>query len=208
MTEPQKKHAEDDIHDNPPGDTPAFDVPPHEEPELDPIAALEAEKAAALTEASAFKDRALRVMAEMENLRKRTEREVSDAKAYAVTGFARDLLNVADTFSRAFQSLPEAERPADGPVKAFLDGIELTERELLKTLEKHGVKRIAADGQKFDPNLHQAMFEAPNAELPNGTVIQTIQDGYVIGERVLRPAMVGVSKGGPKAAPKPTGPAA
>ncbi len=150
-----------------------------------------------------MKDRMLRTLAEMENLRKRTEREVSDARVYGVTSFARDMLNVADNMRRAFDTLPEDARPAEGPLKAFVEGIDLTERELLKTLEKHGVKKIEPDGQRFDPNLHQAMFEVPNAELPKGTVVQTVQSGFVIGERVLRPALVGVSTGGPKAAPQP-----
>lgn len=155
----------------------------------------------ARAEAATMKDRLLRTLAEMENLRKRTEREVADARTYAVSGFARDLLNVADNFRRAFESLPAEALPAEGPVKAFADGVDLTERELLKTLEKHGIRRIEPDGQKFDPNLHQAMFEMPNDQVPSGTVVQTVQAGYTIGERVLRPALVGVSKGGPKAAP-------
>ncbi len=155
--------------------------------------------AAAQAEARDMKDRMLRTLAEMENLRKRTEREVADARTYGVTSFARDMLNVADNMRRAFETLPDEARPADGPLKAFVEGIDLTERELLKTLEKHGVKKIAPDGQKFDPNLHQAMFEIPNAEVPKGTVVQTVQAGFVIGERVLRPALVGVSTGGPNA---------
>lgn len=158
--------------------------------------------AAAQAEARDMKDRMLRTLAEMENLRKRTEREVADARTYGVTSFARDMLNVADNMRRAFETLPDEARPAEGPLKAFMEGIDLTERELLKTLEKHGVKKIAPDGQKFDPNLHQAMFEIPNAEVPKGTVVQTVQAGFVIGERVLRPALVGVSTGGPKAAPQ------
>lgn len=165
-----------------------------------------AELAAARAEAGEMKDRMLRTLAEMENLRKRTEREVADARAYGMTSFARDMLSVADNMRRAFDSLPAESRPAEGPLKAFLEGIELTERELLKTLEKHGVRKIEPDGQKFDPNLHQAMFEVPNTEVPNGTVVQTVQAGFVIGERVLRPALVGVSKGGPKAAPQPAAP--
>jgi molecular chaperone GrpE len=158
--------------------------------------------AAAQAEARDMKDRMLRTLAEMENLRKRTEREVVDARTYGVTSFARDMLNVADNMRRAFETMPDEARPTDGPLKAFVEGIDLTERELLKTLEKHGVRKIAPDGQKFDPNLHQAMFEIPNADLPKGTVVQTVQAGFVIGERVLRPALVGVSTGGPKAAPQ------
>ncbi len=163
--------------------------------ETDAIAALEAERAD-------LKDKLLRILADMENLRRRTERDVADARAYAVTAFARDMLTVADNIRRALESLPQDARDKmDGPLKALVDGIELTERDLLKTLERHGVKKLDPQGQKFDPNLHQAMFEVPNPDVPNGSVVQVVQSGYVIGERVLRPAMVGVAKGGPKAAP-------
>jgi molecular chaperone GrpE len=163
-------------------------------PEADPIAVLEAEKAD-------LKDKLLRLMADMENLRRRTAREITDARTYAVTNFARDMLNVADNVRRAIESVPEEARStAEGSFKGLIDGIDLTERDLLKTLERHGVKMLDPQGQKFDPNLHQAMFEIPNAEVPSGTVLQVVQSGYVIGERVLRPALVGVSKGGPKAA--------
>jgi molecular chaperone GrpE len=163
-------------------------------PEADPIAVLEAEKAD-------LKDKLLRLMADMENLRRRTEREVADARTYAVANFARDMLNVADNVRRAIESVPEEARgTAEGAFKGLIEGIDLTERDLLKNLERHGVKRLDPQGQKFDPNVHQAMFEIPNAEVPNGTVLQVVQSGYVIGERVLRPALVGVSKGGPKAA--------
>ncbi|WP_441343224.1 nucleotide exchange factor GrpE [Phreatobacter sp.] len=189
-----------DLHENPIGTDPATDVPQHEEATDATAALLDAARA----EARDMKDRALRTLAEMENLRKRTEREVADARTYGVTSFARDMLSVADNMRRAFDSLPAEAKPADGPLKAFHEGIELTERELLKTLEKHGVKKIEPDGQKFDPNLHQAMFEVPNPDVPNGTVVQTVQAGFVIGERVLRPALVGVSKGGPKAAAQAT----
>jgi len=171
-------------------------APQDEAAESDPIASLEAEKAD-------LREKLLRTLADMENLRRRTEREVADARAYAVTAFARDVLSVADNIRRALDSVPEDARAgAEGPLKSLLEGIELTERDLLKTLERHGVKRIDPQGQRFDPHLHQAMFEIPNPDLPSGTVAQVVQPGYVIGERVLRPALVGVSKGGPKAAPQ------
>ncbi|KST58787.1 molecular chaperone GrpE [Methylobacterium sp. GXS13] len=151
-----------------------------------------------------LKDRTLRTLAEMENLRRRTEREIADARAYAVTNFARDVLNVADNIHRALESVPaDAKAAADGAFKGLIDGIELTERDLAKTLERHGVKRVEPEGQKFDPNRHQAMFEVPNPDVPAGTVVQVVQTGYVIGERVLRGALVGVAKGGPKAAASP-----
>lgn len=162
-------------------------------PEPDRVSILEAEK-------TDLKERLLRTLADMENLRRRTEREVADARTYAVTNFARDMLTVADNVRRALEAVPaEAERGET--LKALIDGIELTERDLLKTLERNGVKRLDPEGSKFDPNMHQAMFEIPNAEVPTGTVLQVVQTGYAIGERVLRPALVGVAKGGPKAAP-------
>lgn len=161
----------------------------------DPVEALMAENAD-------LKDRALRVMAEMENLRRRTEKEIKDARMYAVSGFARDILSVSDNLRRALDSLPEEARAnADAGITALIEGVEMTERDLLNQLEKNGVRKLEPEGQKFDPNFHQAMFEVPNTEVPNNTVVQVVQAGYQIGERVLRPAMVGVSKGGPKEAP-------
>lgn len=159
-----------------------------------PVALVEAER-------DDLKDKLLRTLAEMENLRRRTEREISDAKAYAVTSFARDLLGSADNLRRALESVPETARAAaDTALKAVVEGVELTERELLKTLERHGVRKIDPQGEKFDPNLHQAMFEAPDAGIAKGLVSKVVQTGYKIGERVLRPALVGVSAGAPKPA--------
>ncbi|SHL29024.1 nucleotide exchange factor GrpE [Roseibium suaedae] len=162
---------------------------------LDPIAVLKAEN-------SDLKDRALRTMAEMENLRRRTEKEIKDTRVYAVSSFARDMLSVSDNLRRALDSVPEELRTAiDDGIKALIEGVEMTERDLLSQLEKHGVKKLQPEGQKFDPNFHQAMFEVPNPNVPNNTVVQVVQAGYQIGDRVLRPAMVGVAKGGPKDAP-------
>jgi molecular chaperone GrpE len=161
-----------------------------------PVAQLEAEKID-------LKEKLLRTLADMENLRRRTEREVADARTYAVANFARDMLTVADNFQRAIGSVPADSRAGGDPAfKALIEGIELTEREMLKTLERYGVRRIDPQGERFDPNLHQAMFEVPNPDVPSGTVVQVVQTGYVIGERVLRPALVGVAKGGAKAAPQ------
>ena len=143
------------------------------------------------------RDQLMRLAAEMENLRRRTARDVKDAKAYAVTAFARDMLGVSDNLRRALDALPEEKRT--GEVAGFVEGVEMTERSMLSALERHGVKEIFAEGGKFDPNFHQAMFEVPNPEVPSNTVVQVVQAGYTIGDRVLRPAMVGVSKGGPKA---------
>ncbi len=150
-------------------------------------------------EAAEMKDRLLRTLAEMENLRKRTEREVADARQYGAASFARDMLGVADNFRRALDAVgPEVRAGADAAVASFIEGVELTERELAKALEKNGIRKIEPQGEKFDPNLHQAMYEVPDPSVPSGSVVQVIQPGYVIGERILRPAMVAVAKGGPK----------
>jgi molecular chaperone GrpE len=157
---------------------------------------------AALEAAAEFKDKLLRTLAEMENLRKRTEREISDARTYGASNFARDVLAVADNMHRALEAIgPEARVQADGTLKTLIEGIELTERELHKALSKNGVKKFSPEGEKFDPNLHEAMYEMPTADLPAGHVAQVMQAGYMLGERVLRPAMVGVSKGPAKTAP-------
>ncbi len=164
-----------------------------------------AQEAAALAKENAeLKDRVLRTLAEMENLRRRTEREVADSRVYAIQSFARDLVGVADNIQRALDAVRDSGVALEGPAKALVDGVELTERELLKVLEKNGVRKFDPKGEKFDPNLHQAMFEVPDARVPSGSVVQVIQPGFAIGDRVLRPALVGVSKGGPKVAPTPS----
>jgi len=146
-----------------------------------------------------LKDRLLRLAAEMENLRKRMAREIEDTRSYAITKFARDMLTATDSLSRALLVLPaETRDTAEGPLKSLIEGIDLTEREMQRLLAVHGVKPIEAEGQKFDPHKHQAMFEVPDPTRPEGTVVQVVQTGYAIGDRVLRPAMVGVAKGGPK----------
>jgi molecular chaperone GrpE len=151
-------------------------------------------------ETAELKDRLLRALAETENMRRRCERDVADARAYGISSFARDLLVVADNMRRALDSLEAAVRENEDPgIKALVDGVELTERELLNALDKHGVKRIDPMGTKFDPHRHQAMFELPDPSVPAGTVVQVVQPGYVLAERVLRPAMVGIAKGGPRA---------
>jgi molecular chaperone GrpE len=163
-----------------------------------------AAQAASAALAAELKDKLLRTLAEMENLRKRTEREVTDARLYGVASFARDMLAVADNMRRALDAVSPALRASAEPgAKALIDGVELTERELLKALEKNGVRQFTPRGEKFDPNVHQAIFEVPDASVPAGSVVEVVQPGYMIGERVLRPAMVGVSKGGPKSAPVP-----
>jgi molecular chaperone GrpE len=151
--------------------------------------------AEAKREAAEFKDKLLRTLAEMENLRKRTEREIADARTYGIASFAREVLAVADNMHRALQAIgPELREGAEANVKSLIEGVELTERELLKALEKHGVKRFSPMAEKFDPNVQQAMFEMETTDVPPGHVAQVIQDGYMIGERVLRPALVAVAK--------------
>lgn len=156
-----------------------------------------------------LKDRLLRAVADAENTRKRAERDKQDASKYAMTSFARDVLSVGDNMRRAIDTLSDDDRTsAPEPVRNLIEGVEMTEREFLSVLERHGVKAINPHGEKFDPNLHQAMFEAPDPSKPAGTVMEVVATGYVIGDRLLRPAMVGVSKGGPAAAPQPAAEAA
>jgi molecular chaperone GrpE len=146
-------------------------------------------------ESASFKDRLLRTAADMENLRKRAEREKAEATLYAATNFARDLLSVADNMSRALSAMSEdAKDAADEATKNLLTGIELTEKELLTVFQRYGIRRVDTVGHKFDPNLHQALFEMPTSDYPPGTVVQEMQSGFAIGERCLRPAMVGVAK--------------
>lgn len=141
------------------------------------------------------RDRTLRTLAEMENLRKRTAKEVADARTYGITGFARDVLDIADNLQRTLDAVSaEAKAAADPGLKALIEGVEITERSLLGTLEKNGVKKFDPIGEKFDPNFQQAMFEIPDSSVAPGTVVQVVQAGYTIGERVLRPALVGIAK--------------
>jgi molecular chaperone GrpE len=161
---------------------------------------------ALVKEAADMRDKMLRTLAEMENLRKRTAREVADARAYGITGFARDVLDIADNLQRALDAVPsETRESADPMLKALIEGVELTERSLLNALEKNGVKKFDPSGGKFDPNFQQAMYEVPDASVPPGTVVQVVQAGYMIGDRVLRPALVAVAKGGARASPSEQG---
>jgi molecular chaperone GrpE len=146
-----------------------------------------------------LKDKLLRSLADMENLRRRTEKEIADAKIYGIASFARDMLTVADNLRRAVENVP-AELRAEPAIKPILEGIEVTERDFLSRLARYGVKKLEPLGAKFDPNMHEALYEVPDETRPNGTVVHVVEEGYGIGERVLRPAKVGVSKGGPKPA--------
>ena len=155
------------------------------------IAALEAELAEA-------QDKLLRALAETENVRRRAQRERADAEKYGISRFAEGLLSVADNLRRALDSLPEAEAK-DDRTRSLLAGVAATERELLAAFERHGLKRIDPKGERFDHNFHQAVFEVENIHRPAGTIVEVLQPGYVLHERLLRPAMVGVAKGGPPA---------
>lgn len=160
--------------------------------ELDP---KDVEIAQLSEEAAQYKDRLLRTAADMENLRKRAEREKAEATLYAATNFARDLLSVADNMQRALAAVSaEARASADESTRNLLAGIELTEKDLLNVFQRYGIRKVDTVGHKFDPNMHQALFEMPTSGHPPGTVVQEMQSGFAIGERCLRPAMVGVSK--------------
>lgn len=171
-----------------------------------PEAETEEQMAELLAENADLKDRLLRAAAEMENIRRRNEREAADARQYAVTAFAGDLLSVADNLVRALEAVPPEARSGDSPVAALFSGVEMTEREFLRILDKHGVKKFDPAGTKFDPHRHQAMFEVEDGNVDPGTVVQVVQAGYTIGDRVLRPAFVGVSKAAKKVEPAPPEP--
>ena len=169
------------------------------EPDLEVGTDLEA----LLAENTDMRDRLLRTMADMENLRQRTEREKADTARYAISNFALDVLAIGDNLKRVIDHVPAEEAGQDPALKSLIDGVSLTERELLNMLDRHGVTRIEPLGQRFDPNMQQAMYEVPTTEVPDGTVVEVMQAGYTIGDRCLRPAMVAVAKGGGKPAPKP-----
>ena len=164
-------------------------------------ASVVADLDALIAENADMRDRLLRAMADMENLRRRTEREKADTARYAISNFARDVLTVGDNLKRTIDHVPAEAAAQDPALKSFLEGVELTERELLNVLERHGVTRIEPLGQRFDPNTQQSMYEVPDADVPEGTVVEVMQAGYTIGDRCLRPALVAVAKGGAKTAP-------
>jgi len=149
-------------------------------------------------EKSDLTNRLLRTAAEIENLRKRVERDLANAHRYAITKFAGDLLVVGDSLRRALESVPTDSSVEDAPLKGLVDGLHMTERELERVLDKHGIKKIAASGERFDPHLHQAIFDILNPDVVAGTIVEEVQPGYLIGTRILRAAMVGVAKGGPR----------
>lgn len=188
--EPQDTSAPEAANDKEPVVSKPYVMP--DDPEEGSVEALTKEVAEA-------RDRTLRTLAEMENLRKRTVKEVTDARTYGITAFARDVLDIADNLQRALDAVPtEAREAADAGLKGLIEGVELTEKALHKALEKNGVQKLDPLGEKFNPNFHQAMYEVPDSSVPAGTVVQVVQGGYTIGDRVLRPALVAVSKGGAK----------
>ena len=158
------------------------------------IAALEAE-------AADLKDRLLRAHAEVENIRKRTEREMEETAKYAITRLAREIVNVGDNFQRAIDAVPPGAADQDSALKSFLEGVTMTERELLNVLERYGIRRVQPMNEIFNPHLHQAVMEIARSDVPTGTIVQVFQAGFMIEDRVLRPAMVAVAKGGPRPAP-------
>ena len=166
-------------------------LPDSENPHAAEFAVLEALKA----EVDSLKDQRLRALAEVENIRRRSDREKAEAGTYAVTKFARDMLGIADNFARALAAVPADIRAvADPQVQAVLDGVEATDRQLIQTLERYGVKQVDTSDGKFDPNLHQAIAEVPGGGKPPGSIVDVMQTGFMIGERLLRPAMVTVAK--------------
>jgi molecular chaperone GrpE len=178
--------------------TPQASAEPAQRTPHDVIVALQAE-------AAELKDRLLRAHAEVENIRKRSEREKEETAKYAVTKLARDVVNVGDNFQRAIDAIPAGAAEQDPALKSFLEGVTMTERELLNVLERHGIRRVQPTNEPFNPHLHQAVMEIPRSDVPSGTIVQVFQAGFMIEDRVLRPAMVAVSKGGPKTAPAPEG---
>ena len=201
MTEEEKKAteaSEADAEENAPEpEAEQAETPEEAAAEATPedrIAELEAELAAT-------NDRLLRLMAETENIRRRSQREREDTLRYAASGLAKDLLNVADNLHRALAAVPDDLRSGDEAAKNFVLGGEMTEKDLLAGFEKHAIKQILPVGEKFDYEKHQAMFELETTGKPAGTVVEMMQPGYIMHERLLRPAMVGVAKDGPEETP-------
>lgn len=144
-----------------------------------------------------LKDRLLRALAEVENVRRRAERDLDDLRQYAITKFAGDMLSVADNMERAIASIPEEARKSDVAIRTLIAGVELTEKAMLQALEKHGVKKLVPLGERFDPNFHEALFEVTDPSVPAGNVAKVVEPGYSIGSRALRPAKVGIAQGAP-----------
>jgi molecular chaperone GrpE len=182
---------------------------PSQAPPAAPEAAVEGGKslkeivATLQAEVAELKDKWLRAHAEVENIRKRAEREREEAAKYSITRLARDIVAVGDNFQRAIDAVPAGAAEKDPALKSFLDGVTMTERELLNALDRHGIKRVQPLNEQFNPHLHQAVAQVPRTDVPSGTIVEVYQAGYMIEERVLRPALVGVAQGGPKASTPP-----
>ena len=182
--EAANKAAEESVATSDEGDAPRDDAPAARDPEA---------------EIADLNDKLLRALAETENLRRRSRKEREDTANYAIAGFARDLLSVADNLGRALGTLPGAQDATGEALSSFIEGISLTERELTTVLERHGIDRVDPMGEKFDPNRHEAMFEIPTGDAPPGTVVQVIEIGYVLKDRLLRAAKVGIARPLPEA---------
>jgi molecular chaperone GrpE len=193
--------ADETTNPDAPGSTPGPEASGGPEAALDPAEEalrLSAEVDTLQGQIADLTDRLLRSHAEMDNLRKRAEREREETAKYAISKFARDVVAVADNFERAIQAVPADAVAEDGALRSLVEGVTMTEREFLNVLERNGVKRLNPKGEAFNPHQHQAMMEMQNAEVPAGTILEVFQCGYMIEDRVLRPAMVVVAKGGPK----------
>lgn len=183
MTKPQPEAHEEEMAATP--------HRPGEEQDTAPAAEIATDEG---SQVAALKDQLLRAMADAENLRRRTRKEIEDAGKYAVGNFAKEMLTVADNFQRALESVPI--ETADTNLKNLLTGIEATQRQMLAAFERFGIKKLSPLGQTFDPNLHRVMMEMDDPSQPPGTVAQVLQEGYVIHDRLLREALVAVTKGG------------
>jgi len=161
--------------------------------------------AALQVEVADLKDKWLRAHAEVDNIRKRAERERDEAAKYSITKLARDIVGVGDNFQRAIDAVPAGAADKDPALKSFLEGVTMTERELLNVLDRHGIRRVQPLNEQFNPHLHQAVTQVARTDVPAGTIVEVYQAGYMIEERVLRPAMVGVAQGGAKPPPVPEG---
>ncbi|MGD8809888.1 MAG: nucleotide exchange factor GrpE [Gammaproteobacteria bacterium] len=198
MTE-EKKTSEDAAEDT--GDSGAENAP--EAPAADAAAPSSDDRVRALeAELTELKDKSLRALADAENTRRRTQRELSDARKYAASGVIKDLLNVSDNLTRALEACPAALRERDEQVKNLVIGVEMVAKDLLDAFEKHGVRKIEPLGEPFDHDFHQAMYEVENSGKPSGTVVEMLQPGFVMHDRLLRPAMVAVAKGDPDNPPE------
>ncbi|GAB6052470.1 hypothetical protein JCM17960_12900 [Magnetospira thiophila] len=199
----EETQAQDPLDETPEAEAPAAEAAPEQPdapepaPQEDPaarIAALEAQ-------VRELDDNWRRAVAEMENVRRRADIQIEQGRKFAIADFAKAMLEVADNLSRALDHVPEQARTEDEAVKALFEGVDMTGKSLLQVLERFGVKPVPAEGQRFDPKFHEAMFEVPLPDQPSGMVVQVMETGFMIADRLLRPARVGVSKGGPKPEP-------